>query len=386
MTQDSCTGPAACLYALTKNRIFALKIFSMIDKLNIVKQRFDEVSDLIIQPDIISDQKRYVQLNKEYKDLKAIMDRREQYMELQDRITEAEEIIADGSDAEMVEMARQQLDEAKESLPALEEEIKMMLIPKDPEDAKDVVMEIRAGTGGDEASIFAGDLFRMYTKYCESKGWRTNVIDLSEGTSGGYKEIHFEVSGEDVYGTLKFEAGVHRVQRVPQTETQGRVHTSAATVMVLPEAEDFDVQIDPKDVRIDYFCSSGPGGQSVNTTYSAVRLTHLPTGLVAQCQDEKSQHKNKDKAFKVLRSRLYDLELAKKQEEDAAKRNSQVSSGDRSAKIRTYNYPQGRVTDHRIGLTLYDLQNIIDGDIQKIIDELMLVENTEKLKEASEIF
>lgn len=358
----------------------------MLDKLNIVKQRFDEVSDLIIQPDVIADQKRYIQLNKEYKDLKVLADKREEYITLTNNIQEAEEIIADGSDAEMLEMAKMQLDEAKSALPKLEEEIKFLLIPKDPEDAKDVVMEIRAGTGGDEASIFAGDLFRMYTKYCESKGWKTNVIDLSEGTSGGYKEIHFEVSGEDVYGTLKFEAGVHRVQRVPQTETQGRVHTSAATVMVIPEAEEFDVQIDPKDVRIDYFCSSGPGGQSVNTTYSAVRLTHVPTGIVAQCQDEKSQHKNKDKAFKVLRSRLYDMELAKKQAEDAAKRNSQVSSGDRSAKIRTYNYPQGRVTDHRIGLTLYDLQNIMNGDIQKIIDELMLVENTEKLKEASEIF
>ncbi|MEQ5789617.1 peptide chain release factor 1 [Muricauda sp. NFXS6] len=358
----------------------------MLDKLNIVKQRFDEVSDLIIQPDIISDQKRYVKLNKEYKDLKLLSDKRDEYITLTNNIQEAEEIIADGSDAEMLEMAKMQLDEAKSALPKLEEEIKYLLIPKDPEDEKNVVMEIRAGTGGDEASIFAGDLFRMYTKYCESKGWKTNVIDLSEGTSGGYKEIHFEVNGEDVYGTLKFEAGVHRVQRVPQTETQGRVHTSAATVMVIPEAEEFDVQIDPKDVRIDYFCSSGPGGQSVNTTYSAVRLTHEPTGIVAQCQDEKSQHKNKDKAFKVLRSRLYDMELAKKQAEDAAKRNSQVSSGDRSAKIRTYNYPQGRVTDHRIGLTLYDLQNIINGDIQKIIDELMLVENTEKLKEASEIF
>ena len=358
----------------------------MLDKLNIVKQRFDEVSDLIIQPDIISDQKRYVKLNKEYKALKVLVDKRKLYVELTDNIQEAEEILSDGSDAEMVEMAKMQLDEAKDQLPKLEEEIKLLLIPKDPEDEKDVVMEIRAGTGGDEASIFAGDLFRMYTKYCEGKGWKTNIIDLNEGTSGGYKEIHFEVSGEDVYGTLKFEAGVHRVQRVPQTETQGRVHTSAATVMVIPEAEDFDVQIDPKDVRIDYFCSSGPGGQSVNTTYSAVRLTHVPSGLVAQCQDQKSQHKNKEKAFKVLRSRLYDLELAKKQEEDAAKRNSQVSSGDRSAKIRTYNYPQGRVTDHRIGLTLYDLQNIINGDVQKIIDELMLVENTEKLKEASEIF
>ena len=358
----------------------------MLEKLHVVKQRFDEVSDLIIQPDVIQDQKRYVQLNKEYKDLKSLMDKRELYISFTNNIEESQEIIDDGSDAEMVEMAKMQLDEAKAALPALEEEIKFLLIPKEPEDAKNVVVEIRAGTGGDEASIFAGDLFRMYTKYCESRGWKTNVIDLSEGTSGGYKEIQFEVNGEDVYGTLKFEAGVHRVQRVPQTETQGRVHTSAATVMVLPEAEEFDVQIDPKDVRIDFFCSSGPGGQSVNTTYSAVRLTHLPTGLVAQCQDQKSQHKNKDKAFVVLRSRLYDMELAKKQEADAAKRNSQVSSGDRSAKIRTYNYPQGRVTDHRIGLTLYDLQNIVNGDIQRILDELMLVDNTEKLKEASEIF
>lgn len=357
----------------------------MIDKLNIIQQRFDEVADLIIQPDIIADQKRYVKLNKEYKDLKKMVDKRKEYLEVLANLEEAEEILNDGSDAEMVEMAKMQLDEAKEAMPKLEEEIKYLLIPKDPEDEKDVVMEIRAGTGGDEASIFAGDLYRMYAKYCESKGWKTNIMDLSEGTSGGYKEIHFEVSGEDVYGTLRFEAGVHRVQRVPQTETQGRVHTSAATVMVIPEAEDFDVQIDPKDVRIDYFCSSGPGGQSVNTTYSAVRLTHEPTGLVAQCQDQKSQHKNKEKAFKVLRSRLYDLELAKKQAEDAAKRNSQVSSGDRSAKIRTYNYPQGRVTDHRIGLTLYDLSNIINGDIQKIIDELKLVENTEKLKEASDL-
>ncbi len=356
----------------------------MLDKLNIIKQRYDEIADLIIQPDVISDQKRYVQLNKEYTSLKALVEKREVYLSLKNNLSEAEELIAQSDDSEMVEMARMQLEEAKSALPGLEEEIKFLLIPKDPEDEKDVVMEIRAGTGGDEASIFAGDLFRMYTKYCESRGWRTNIIDLNEGTSGGYKEIHFEVTGQDVYGTLKFEAGVHRVQRVPQTETQGRVHTSAATVMVIPEAEDFDVEIDPKEVRIDYFCSSGPGGQSVNTTYSAVRLTHLPTGLVAQCQDQKSQHKNKEKAFKVLRSRLYDLELAKRQEEDAAKRNSQVSSGDRSAKIRTYNYPQGRVTDHRIGLTLYDLQGIINGDIQKILDELRLVENTEKLKEASE--
>src|SRR6056300_1331248 len=358
----------------------------MIEKLQIIQQRFDEVSDLIIQPDIISDQKRYVQLNKEYKDLSVMIEKIDAYKIILSNLEEAELILKEEDDEEMLAMAKMEIESAKEQLPKLEEEIKFLLIPKDPEDAKNVVIEIRAGTGGDEAGIFAGDLYRMYTKYCQSKGWKTNVIDLSEGTAGGYKEIQFEVNGEDVYGTLKFEAGVHRVQRVPQTETQGRVHTSAATVMVLPEAEEFDVQIDPKDVRIDFFCSSGPGGQSVNTTYSAVRLTHLPTGLVAQCQDQKSQHKNKDKAFVVLRSRLYDLELAKKQEADAAKRNSQVSSGDRSAKIRTYNYPQGRVTDHRIGLTLYDLQNIVNGDIQKIIDELMLVDNTEKLKEASEIF
>ena len=358
----------------------------MLEKLQIVKQRFDEVSDLIIQPEIIADQKRYIQLNKEYKDLRVLMDKREAYLTATERIQEAEEIIKDGSDDEMVEMAKMQLDEASSEIPKLEEDIKFLLIPKDPEDTKNAVMEIRAGTGGDEASIFAGDLHRMYTKYCEGKGWKVSVVDFSEGTSGGFKEIQFEVEGEDVYGTLKFEAGVHRVQRVPQTETQGRVHTSAATVMVFPEAEEFDVEIDPKEVRIDYFCSSGPGGQSVNTTYSAVRLTHVPTGLVAQCQDQKSQHKNKEKAFKVLRSRLYDLELAKKQAEDAEKRGSMVTSGDRSAKIRTYNYPQGRVTDHRINLTLYDLGNIIDGDIQKIIDELQLVSNTEKLKEAGETF
>ncbi|HOZ75920.1 MAG TPA: peptide chain release factor 1 [Flavobacterium sp.] len=358
----------------------------MLDRLQIVKQRFDEVSDLIIQPDVIADQKRWVALNKEYKDLKALADKRDEYVNLTGNIDEANAIIAEGSDAEMVEMAKMQLDEAKERLPELEEEIKFMLIPKDAEDAKNVMVEIRAGTGGDEASIFAGDLFRMYTKYCENRGWRTSVVDMNEGTSGGFKEVIFEVTGEDVYGTLKFEAGVHRVQRVPQTETQGRVHTSAATVMVLPEAEEFDVQIDMNDVRIDYFCSSGPGGQSVNTTKSAVRLTHIPTGLVAQCQDEKSQHKNKDKALTVLRSRLYEQELAKKQDEDAKKRSSQVSSGDRSAKIRTYNYSQGRVTDHRINMNIYDLQNFVNGDIQKMIDELQLVNNTEKLKEASEVF
>ena len=357
----------------------------MIEKLQIIQQRFDEVSDLIIQPDIISNQKQYVQLNKEYKDLRILTEKGEEYKALMANIAEAEEIIKDASDAEMVEMAKMQMDDAKGQLPALEEDIKFLLIPKDPEDSKNVVVEIRAGTGGDEASIFAGDLYRMYSKFCQDKGWNVSLVDSSEGTAGGFKEIIFEASGDDVYGVMKFESGVHRVQRVPQTETQGRVHTSAATVMVLPEAEEFDVEVNMNEVRVDYFCSSGPGGQSVNTTYSAVRLTHEPTGIVAQCQDQKSQHKNKDKALKVLRSRLYEMELAKKLAADSQKRNSLVSSGDRSAKIRTYNYPQGRVTDHRIGLTLYDLQNIINGDVQKIIDELHLYQNTEKLKEAGEV-
>ncbi|ERI63223.1 peptide chain release factor 1 [Capnocytophaga sp. oral taxon 863 str. F0517] len=353
----------------------------MLARLDIVKQRFDEVSDLIIQPNIIADQKRYVQLTKEYKELKQLMDKRQEYIIVTANIAEAEEIIKDGSDEEMTEMARLQLEEAKEKLPQLEEEIKFLLIPKDPEDNKNAVMEIRAGTGGDEASIFAGDLYRMYNKYCQDKGWSVSVMDMNEGTSGGFKEIILEINGEDVYGTLKFEAGVHRVQRVPQTETQGRVHTSAATVMVLPEAEEFDVELNMEDVKIIRTTSTGPGGQSVNTTYSAIQLQHIPTGIEVRCQDEKSQHKNLDKALKVLRSRLYEMELAKKMEADSARRKSMVSSGDRSAKIRTYNYPQGRVTDHRIGLTLYDLGNIMNGDIQRLIDELQLAENTEKLKE-----
>ncbi len=352
----------------------------MLEKIQIVKQRFDEVNDLIIQPDIISDQKRYVQLNKEYKDLKKLVDIGLKYESFISNIEEAKEIIADGSDTEMLEMAKIQMEEAKTQIPELEEEIKFLLIPKDPDDAKNIVMEIRVGAGGDEASIFAGDLYRMYTKYCESKGWKVDVVDFNDGTSGGFKEVIFEVSGEDVYGSMKFEAGVHRVQRVPQTETQGRVHTSAASVIVLPEAEEFDVKLDMTEVRIERTTSTGPGGQSVNTTYSAIKLHHEPTGMIVSCQDQKSSHKNLEKALKVLRSRLYEMELAKKQAADSEKRKSMVSSGDRSAKIRTYNYSQGRVTEHRIGLTLYDLSNIINGDIQKIISELMLAENTEKLK------
>ena len=349
--------------------------------IEIVEKRYDEIYQMIGNPDIIADQKKYIQLNKELKELSKLVETGKLYKNAISQKIEAEEYLDSSDDEDMTAMAKEQLDLSKEAINNLEEEIKILLIPKDPEDSKNVVVEIRAGTGGDEASIFAGDLYRMYTKFAQDRKWKISVVDTSEGNDGGFKEVIFEISGQDVYGVLKYESGVHRVQRVPQTETQGRVHTSAATVMVLPEAEEFDVEINMSEVRVDYFCSSGPGGQSVNTTLSAVRLTHEPTGVVAQCQDQKSQHKNKEKAFKVLRSRLYDMELAKKNAEDAAKRGSMVSSGDRSAKIRTYNYPQGRVTDHRIGLTLYDLSNIVNGDIQKIIDELMLAENTEKLKE-----
>ena len=354
----------------------------MKERLEIIQERYDNLNLELLKPEVYNDYKKMQAISKEKNSIEPIVQTYKKYNTILDDIEAAKEM---SKDPDMKEFALAEIDNLHNEKENLESKLKIMLLPKDPNDEKNVIIEIRGAAGGDEANIFAGDLFRMYTKYCESKGWRTSVVDVNEGTSGGYKEVIFEVTGEDVYGTLKFEAGVHRVQRVPQTETQGRVHTSAATVMVLPEAEEFDVQIDMNDVRIDFFCSSGPGGQSVNTTKSAVRMTHIPTGLVAQCQDEKSQHKNKDKALSVLRSRLYEMELAKKQEEDAKKRNSQVSSGDRSAKIRTYNYPQGRVTDHRIGLTIYDLDGVMNGNIQKIIDELQLVANTEKLKE-SEVF
>ena len=354
----------------------------MLDKLEAIKERFDEVSQLIVDPEIISDMKHYIQLNKEYKDLQPIMEAHKAYKNLLSNIETAKELLKDD---EMKEMAKSELDELQPQQVVMEEEIKVLLIPKDPADSKNAVVEIRAGAGGDEASIFTGDLYRMYLNYASSKGWKTELVDAADGTSGGYKEIIFNVNGEDVYGMLKFESGVHRVQRVPQTETQGRVHTSAASVVVMPEAEEFDVEIKDSDIRKDTYCSSGPGGQSVNTTYSAVRLTHIPTGIVAQCQDQKSQHKNYDKALKVLRSRIYEIELQKRLDELAGQRKTMVVTGDRSAKIRTYNYPQGRVTDHRIGLTEYSLQNIINGDIEKFIEELQLAENAEKLKEGTSI-
>ncbi len=352
----------------------------MLDKLKAIKNRFDEVSELIVQPDIISDMKQYIQLNKEYKDLTPIIEAYKEYKNLLSNIDTAKEML---KDEEMKEMAKMELDDLMPQQDVMEEDIKVLLIPKDPADSKNAVVEIRAGAGGDEASIFAGDLYRLYTNYASAKGWKVELVDVAEGTSGGYKEVIFNVNGQDVYGMLKFESGVHRVQRVPQTETQGRVHTSAASVVIMPEAEEFDVEIKDSDIRKDTYCSSGPGGQSVNTTYSAVRLTHIPTGVVAQCQDQKSQHKNHDKALKVLRSRIYEIELQKRLEELSGQRKSMVVTGDRSAKIRTYNYPQGRVTDHRIGLTQYNLQNVMDGEIGKFIEELQLAENAERLKEGT---
>jgi len=352
----------------------------MLEKLKILQERFNEISEMLTQPDIISDQARYIKISKEYKELKSVIDKKKEYEEVLSNITEAKDIIKNEADKEMVELANIELDEARNKVSIIEEDLKKLLIPKDPDDPKNIVMELRAGTGGDEASIFAGDLFRMYSKYAEKNGWKVNLVDFNEGTAGGFKEIIFEINGENVYGTMKFESGVHRVQRVPQTETQGRVHTSAATVIVLPEAEEFDVELDMQDVRIERTTSTGPGGQSVNTTYSAIKLHHEPTGIIVSCQDQKSQHKNLDKALKVLRSRLYELEMKKREEADSAKRNSMVSSGDRSAKIRTYNYPQGRVTDHRINLTLYDLQNIVNGDIDKLVEELKIVQDSELIK------
>ncbi len=353
----------------------------MLEKLEELYKKWQEIGEQMTDPDVIADMKRFVKLNKDYSELEPIVKAYREYKNVLDNIESSKEILQTEKDEEFREMAKEELSDLQKRKEELDEQIKILLIPKDPEDAKNAVMEIRAGTGGDEAGIFAGDLFRMYTKYCDSRKWKVDVVDATESSSGGYKEIIFNVTGKDVYGQLKYESGVHRVQRVPKTETQGRVHTSAATVAVLPEAEEFDVDINPNDIRKDTYCSSGPGGQSVNTTYSAIRLTHIPTGIVVTCQDEKSQLKNLDKAMKVLRSRIYEREHQKYLDEISSKRKTMVSTGDRSAKIRTYNYPQGRVTDHRIGLTLYSLPSIMDGDIQQLIDALQMAENAEKLKE-----
>ena len=355
----------------------------ILERLEGVKTRFIEVGDLLTQPEILTDMKRYIKLNKEYKDLLPIVESYERYKNALSNISSAKEILNTEKDDEMREMAKAEIEELSEKLPEMEEEIKMLIIPADPEDDKNAVMEIRAGTGGDEASIFAGDLFRMYNKFFETKGWKVDVTNISEGTAGGFKEIVFSVTGESVYGVIKYESGVHRVQRVPQTETQGRIHTSAASIVVLPEAEEFDIDLKSEDIRKDTYCSSGPGGQSVNTTYSAIRLTHIPSGIVVTCQDEKSQIKNYDKALKELRTRLYNLEYQKYLDEVSQRRKTMVSTGDRSAKIRTYNYPQGRMTDHRINLTIYNLPSIMDGNIQEVLDKLQMAENAERLKESN---
>lgn len=356
----------------------------ILDKLEIIKNRWEELAEQMSDPDVHSDMKRFIKINKDYKDLEPVVEAYKEYKTLISNIESAKDILKNEKDPDFREMAKEEIDELEPKTLELEERIRILMIPKDPEDDKNAVMEIRAGTGGDEASIFAGDLYRMYQKFCDTKGWKISIVNINDGTAGGYKEIVFDVTGKGAYGILKFESGVHRVQRVPQTETQGRVHTSAASVVVLPEADEFDVELNDKDVRKDTFCSSGPGGQSVNTTYSAIRLTHIPSGIVVSCQDEKSQLKNFAKAMKVLRTRLYEREYAKHLEEMSTKRKTMVSTGDRSAKIRTYNWPQGRVTDHRIGLTLYNLPAIIGGDIGDIIDKLQMAENAERLKEEFE--
>lgn len=354
----------------------------MLDKLEAIYNRYLEIEQQMNDPGVMADMKSYIKLSKDYKELQPVIQAYKEYKLVMDNIAHAKEILYQEKDEEFRAMAKEELNELTEKRDIMEEEIRLMLIPSDPQDGKNAILEIRAGTGGDEASIFAGDLYRMYTKFCETKGWKMELVDYTEGTVGGFKEIILNVSGENVYGQLKYESGVHRVQRVPQTETQGRVHTSAASVAVLPEADEFDVDLKPSDIRKDTYCSSGPGGQSVNTTYSAVRLTHIPTGIVVTCQDQKSQLKNFDKALTVLRTRLFEQEYQKYLDEISKKRKTMVSTGDRSAKVRTYNYPQSRITDHRINLTVYNLTTFMDGDIQDMIDALQLAENAERLKEA----
>ena len=357
---------------------------SLLDKVLGLQEKYESLQSQLSDPDVMSDMKKYVQLNKEYKELSPIIAAGNEYRRLIEDYEAAKQILAEEKDEELREMAKEEIADIEPRLPEMEQNIKLLLIPSDPQDGKNAIVEIRGGTGGDEAAIFAGDLFRMYTKFFERKGWKMEVTSQSEGSSGGFKEIVCKVSGDGVYGVLKYESGVHRVQRVPQTETQGRVHTSAASVAVLPEADEFDIELNMNDIRKDTFCSSGPGGQSVNTTYSAIRLTHIPSGIVVQCQDEKSQLKNFDKALAELRTRLYNMEYEKYLNEISAKRKTMVSTGDRSAKIRTYNYPQSRVTDHRINYTMYNLPVFMDGDIQEVIDQLQVAENAERLKDAGE--
>lgn len=357
----------------------------MLDKLEAINKKYLEIEQKVQDPNIVNDMKNYVKLNKEYKDLEPIIAAYHQYKDVLSNIDNAKHVLETEKDEDFRDMAKEELNSLAIKKEKMEEDIRLMLIPKDPQDDKNAIFEIRAGTGGDEASIFAGDLYRMYMKYFEKRGWKAEIVDYTAGTSGGYKEIVINVSGKDgVYGQMKYESGVHRVQRVPQTETQGRVHTSAASVVVLPEAEEFDVDLKMSDIRKDIFCASGPGGQSVNTTYSAIRLTHIPTGIVVYCQDQKSQVKNLEKAMTVLRTRLFEKEYSKYLDGISAKRKTMVSTGDRSAKIRTYNYPQSRITDHRINYTSYNLQTFMDGDIQDILDALQLAENAERLKESIE--
>lgn len=343
---------------------------SLLEKVLGLRDKFESLQAQLSDPDVISDMKKFVQLNKEYKELAPIIEAGNEYRKMVTDYEMAKDIIANEKDEDLREMAKEEIAEIEPKLPEMEQNIRLLLIPADPQDSKNAIVEIRGGSGGDEAAIFAGDLFRMYSKYFERRGWKCEVTGQSEGAAGGFKEIILKVSGDGVYGVLKYESGVHRVQRVPQTETQGRVHTSAASVAVLPEADEFDIELNMNDIRKDTFCSSGPGGQSVNTTYSAIRLTHIPSGIVVQCQDEKSQLKNFDKALAELRTRLYNMEYEKYLNEISAKRKTMVSTGDRSAKIRTYNYPQSRVTDHRINYTMYNLPVFMDGDIQDVLDQL----------------
>ena len=353
----------------------------LIEKLKQFNQRFEEISNEMSRSEIISDREQYAALAREYADLEPIIKKGKEYQKVRAQITDTEHLIETENEDEILEMAREELIHLQERAEQLEREIHRLIIPPDPNDEKNVVLEIRAGTGGDEAGIFAGDLFRMYQKYCENQGWKLELLDANYAERGGFKEVIASISGKNVYGRLKYESGVHRVQRVPETETQGRIHTSAASVVVLPEAQDIELEINPNDLRIDVFRASGHGGQHVNTTDSAVRIVHVPTGIMATCQDEKSQYKNKAKAMKVLKARLYDLEIRKQQDQLTNQRRSMIKTGDRSDKIRTYNYPQGRVTDHRIHLTLYRLNEIMEGDIDILIDELQQADQEQELKE-----